>query len=92
MTNLFGFTTKGSPPEDIPFGIGDYPNTIPMNDIMPPELIRQGYELLGFEPARRGKDPVVIRNRWKHIIYEWPEGFIPNYADVIQVCHKLNIF
>lgn len=34
-------------------------------------------------------DPVVIHNRWGHIVYQWPEGHIPSIGEISDALSKL---
>ena len=61
-----------------------------ISDRLPASLSGR-YELKSFEPAVIAVDPVVLRNRWHQIIYQWPDGFISSWVDVLNVCNKLGI-
>jgi len=75
--------------EDIPVGAGDRYYKHDISGLLPAYLYDR-YELVSFEPEI-AKDPVVLRDRWHHIIYQWPEGCIPNWVDVLNVCKMLGV-
>lgn len=77
--------------EDIPISAGQFYSKQNMSDRLPCGL-PSGFELISFEPNIRGitsTDPVVLRNQWGQIIYQWPDDFIPDWVDVLNVCKSL---
>lgn len=76
--------------EDIPIGVGRIYSENDISDRLPTGLWGR-YELKSFEPAKMPKDPVVLRNRWHQTIYQWPEGFVPSWIDVLNVCNQLGL-
>ncbi len=67
----------------IPLAAGDHPSVNNMSDLLPAGL-PSGMELLSF-----GDPIVVLRNRWGHILYEWPQDYIPDFTDVQKICREL---
>jgi len=79
--------------EDVPIGVGRSYAEDDLSDRLP-RFLWGGYELISFEPKidrGGGGDPVVLRNRWHQIIYQWPDGYIPSWVDVLNVCNQLGI-
>jgi len=56
-----------------------------------PLQIGTGYDLKEVDTGPSGDDPVILTDRWGHILYEWPEGFTPKEVDVLRVCQGLKI-
>lgn len=75
--------------EDVPIGAGQYYSKTNLNDRLPRGL--DGYELVAFEPKILNADPVVLRNRWGQIVYQWPDDFVPAWVDVLKVCKELGL-
>ena len=75
--------------EDVPISAGSFYSRNDLSDRLPRDLT--GHELIAFEPVINSGDPVVLRNRWGHIIYQWPDGFMPTWVDVLKVCRELGL-
>lgn len=75
--------------EDIPIGASTRYSKVGLGELLPAGLYGR-YELISFAPVEM-KDPVVLRNRWHQILYQWPDGVIPNWIDVLNVCRELGI-
>lgn len=75
--------------EDIPAGVGKFFEKNDISDRLPWSI--SGYELISFLPKTTRADPVVLRNRWHQIIYQWPDDYIPGWVDVLKVCKGLEI-
>ncbi|MBU0778242.1 hypothetical protein KKF82_08285 [Patescibacteria group bacterium] len=75
--------------EDVPIGIGSSYSKESLSNRLPAGL-GVGYELIAFVPEV-AKDPVVLRDRWHHIIYQWQDGFVPSWVDVLNVCNRLGL-
>lgn len=58
---------------------------------LPVEAVAAGFELVFLKPPFRdyGADPYIIRDRWGHVIYQWPDDYEPKYIEVMEVCKKL---
>ena len=87
---MFGDTRFRGAVEDIPVGAGSSYEKHDMSNLLPRSLYGR-YELISFEPKGIPADPVVLRNQWHQIIYQWPDDFIPSWGDVLNVCNQLDI-
>jgi len=76
--------------EDIPLEVGSRYSKVDISERLPAGLYGR-YELKSFEPVEMSKDPVVLRNRWHQIIYQWSDGFVPSWIDVLNVCNQLGL-
>ncbi|HUV53502.1 MAG TPA: hypothetical protein VMW64_10590 [Dehalococcoidia bacterium] len=76
--------------EDVPIGAGRVYSERDLSNRLPASLAGR-YELKSFEPKIINVDPVVLRNRWHQIIYQWPDGYIPSWVDVLNTCKQLGI-
>jgi len=76
--------------EDIPYGLGQLYIQRDMNALLP-RVLYGTYELIAFEPKGIELDPVVLRNKWNQIIYQWPDDYIPDWVDVLTVCTRLGL-
>lgn len=87
---MFGDVRLIGEREDIPAGVGRFFRKNNISNRLPASI--NGYELISFEPEiMRSSDPVVLRNRWHQIIYQWPDGYVPDWVDVLGVCKHLGI-
>lgn len=88
-TNFYGNPVAGKM-EDVPIGAGSSYYARDISSRLPRYLCGR-YELVSFEPHVIDIDPVVIRNQWHQIIYQWPDGYIPDWVDVLSVCKQLGL-
>lgn len=75
--------------EDIPIESGSHYSKDNISDLLPASLWGR-YELISFAPVSK-KDPVVLRNRWHQIVYQWPDGLVPSWVDVLNICNELGL-
>ena len=76
--------------EDVPIGAGRHYDKNSMSDRLSKYLYGR-YELVSFEPRVQKVDPVVLRNQWHQIVYQWPDGYIPDWVDVLNVSNQLGL-
>ena len=55
--------------------------------LLPCSAYQQGCRLISFYPPRRsGVDPYVLFDKLGHILYQWPDDYMPSWAEVADVC------
>ena len=86
---MFGKDWGHNVTEDIPIGAGSTYKKRDMNLLLPRYLWGR-YELYSFEPSA-SVDPVVLRNQWRQIVYQWPDGYEPSWIDVLIVVNQLGL-
>jgi hypothetical protein len=56
-----------------------------------PKTVSSDYRLLSVQPRQSSRDPYVLYNKFGQILHEWPEDYIPDWLDVLNVCKELKI-
>jgi len=55
---------------------------------LPTEAYVRGWRMFNVSAAY-AVDPVCIYDRFGTLLYEWPEGYDPTYAEIRDVCASL---
>lgn len=77
--------------EERPHGTEDFMDTS-WSSLLPTHVLAKGYKLIELYPPRyTGFDPVILYDRWGHIVYQWPDNYMPTCQEVFDVCNELNL-
>lgn len=88
--NLFGGSQKAAELGDVPAGITN-PRISNLSSLLP-GTIAHSHKILSFtETSSVRKDPVVLTDLWGHILYQWPDEYIPDWVDVYKACRNLGL-
>ncbi len=58
------------------------------DDLLPIEGWAANMQLISYEPGRSA-DPVCLHDRFGRIIHQWPDGYIPDLAEVRALVLKV---
>lgn len=91
LTDFYGCDVGcGRDLESIPPGVGGVYEERNLGNILPAN-VPIGTEVISFTARAVKVDPVVLRNQWHQILYQWPDDYTPSWVDVLQVCKGLGL-
>jgi len=74
---------------EVPSGFLDCIGERDHSNLLPTEATLKEYRITSFEVEGWGwrrRVTYVLYDRWEHIVYQWPDDYVPSWVDVFEVC------